>query len=390
MIDRANDTTSEERVFEIDGLFQLENAALAHRLKAIARFDRDGLWREDGCSSAAHWLSYRYSYAWHTATRFVKVAHALEERPKIWAALAEGRLIYENVAQLCSFVPPEDDEEWAERAQHHNAAQIKSFARHARRMMRREAERTTNERYLSMRWHEDAGHLRLHANIPGAEGAAVQQTLERLAEKAGRKDDDTWDPFEQRAADALVEMCRTTLASDTDSDRATVVVHCDVQELGRIHGTATLEDGPLVASETLRRLACDARLQMVVHGPNGEPIGVGRTSRIVPPWMYRLLKARDVCCVYCGRRRGTQAHHVIHWAHGGRTDLDNLILLCWRCHRMIHDQGFRLARDQHGNVRMIRPNGVPVRRHPYPMRPETKERMLGPSHPRTSVMALRR
>jgi hypothetical protein len=257
-------------------------------------------------------------------------------------------------------------------------------------MLRRDAEKMTNERYLNMRWNQDASALRISARIAGAEGAVVHKTLERLAEKAGRTDDDTWDPFEQRAADALVELCRSTLAQDTDADRATVVVHCDVTELARINGTATLEDGPLLPSETLRRLGCDARIQMVVHGPKGETIAVGRMSRVVQPWMNRELKRRDSGCVYCGRRRGTQAHHVIHWAHGGPTDLDNLVLLCWRCHRMVHDQGFRLARDQHGNVRMIRPNGVPVRRHPAPMRPEMKERMLGPSRPRERVMALRR
>lgn len=103
-------------------------------------------------------------------------------------------------------------------------------------------------------------------------------------------------------------------------------------------------------------------------------------NRIVPHWLMRLLRERDRGCVVngCGRTLGLHAHHVRQWAHGGRTDLDNLVLVCRRCHRKIHDEGFRLVRDQHGDIRTLRPDGRPVMRRPAPLRPDVKERMLGP------------
>jgi 5-methylcytosine-specific restriction endonuclease McrA len=132
----------------------------------------------------------------------------------------------------------------------------------------------------------------------------------------------------------------------------------------------------------VRRLACDARVETVVHGGDGKTIGIGRMSRIVPPKVMRQLRERDQACTVCGRTAGLQAHHRTHWAHGGRTDLDNLELVCRRCHRLIHDLGFRLVRDRLGNAKLLRRNGRPVTSRPSPLRPEVRERFLGPARAR--------
>ena len=257
---------------------------------------------------------------------------------------------------------------------------MKLWARHARRIRREEAERAASERSLKMYWDRHREVLHLKAVLPGVEGATVRTAIERIAERLGPNEDGTWAPHYHREADALIEMAGSSLAEDADADRATVVVHVDADELNHIHGMGKLENGPMIASEVVRRLACDGRIQPVIDGSDGRPIGVGRTQRTVPPWLLRQLKQRDGGCVVngCGRTLGLQAHHVIHWAHGGATDLDNLVLVCRRCHRKIHDEGFRLVRDQYGRVLVIRPDGRPVVPRPGPLSPDVKARFLGP------------
>jgi uncharacterized protein DUF222/HNH endonuclease len=378
---------TDEAVHALDGLFTLSNAMHRAFLRHIAEFDREEGWREDGAHDMYDWCSFRYGTSAATARQFVDIAHALEVRPAIAAAYEAGRLTWEKLVDLCSFVPPEEDERWAHDAQLQNAAQVKLWAKHARRMRREEAQRAAKERSLRMYWDRHRAVLHLTAVLPGAEGATVRTAIERIAERFGPNEDGTWAPHHRREADALIEMAANELANDSDADRATVVVHVDAQELNHIHGVGKLQDGPMISSEVVRRLACDGRIQAVIDGPDGHPIGVGRTQRTVSPWLLRQLKHRDGGCVVngCGRTLGVQAHHVIHWAHGGRTDLDNLVLVCRRCHRKIHDEGFRLVRDQYGRVRVIRPDGRPVTPHPAPLSPDVRARFVGPPTRRSST-----
>jgi hypothetical protein len=70
-------------------------------------------------------------------------------------------------------------------------------------------------------------------------------------------------------------------------------------------------------------------------------LDVGRKTRTVPPAIRRALDYRDGGCRFpgCGNRF-CDAHHIKHWADGGETRLDNLVLLCRRHHRAVHEEGF--------------------------------------------------
>ena len=82
-----------------------------------------------------------------------------------------------------------------------------------------------------------------------------------------------------------------------------------------------------VSAETARRLACDAAKVEMQHGPGGEILDVGRRTRTISPALRRALAARDRQCRFPGcQNRRTDAHHVKHWADGGETALDNLVL----------------------------------------------------------------
>jgi hypothetical protein len=109
--------------------------------------------------------------------------------------------------------------------------------------------------------------------------------------------------------------------------------------------------GPISAEAALR-IACDAGITRVITDPAGVPLGVGRESRTVTPGQWAALVARDRGCAFPGCTRPPEwcsAHHITHWADGGPTDLDNLVLLCGHYHRVVHHRGWhvRMAADRY-------------------------------------------
>ena len=261
---------------------------------------------------------------------------------------------------MVSLSTPDSDAEWAERGPTLSAAQLEALARQARAVTREQAEAAHARRSLRWRWDHEHQWLRLSGRLADADGAVVVAALGRLAEqKAPDPVTGMYELHEVRAADALVELASTRLAADTDADRATVVVHVGADN-------AVIENGPPVSADTARRLACDARLEVVLDGPDGQPVGVGRTARTVPPWLSRLVRRRDRGCRFpgCGRTRWTHAHHRRHWADGGPTDLDNLVQLCSAHHHLIHADDWRIEGDAAGPLRFVRPDGRPLADHP--------------------------
>ena len=117
-----------------------------------------------------------------------------------------------------------------------------------------------------------------------------------------------------------------------------------------------------VSQETARRLACDAATVKMQHGAGGEILDVGRRTRTISPALRRALVARDRQCQFPGcHNRRCDAHHLRHWADGGATALDNLVLLCRRHHRAVHEEGFGVTlAAAGGGVRFVRPDGRPL------------------------------
>jgi hypothetical protein len=119
-----------------------------------------------------------------------------------------------------------------------------------------------------------------------------------------------------------------------------------------------LDDGAPLASETVQRLCCDAGIVPVVRDGD-RTLAVGRRTRSIPPAIRRALQVRRPTCAFpgCARTRWLDAHHVVHWAHGGRTDLDNLVHLCRHHHRLVHEGGWALALDCDGRCEVRDPSG---------------------------------
>ena len=114
-----------------------------------------------------------------------------------------------------------------------------------------------------------------------------------------------------------------------------------------------------VSAETSRRLSCDASVVNWQESREGKTLNVGRKTRTIPPAIRRALKRRDHGCRFpgCTCSRFVDAHHVRHWADGGETNMNNLVLLCRRHHRMVHEEGFGIHLQADGQVCFSDPQG---------------------------------
>ena len=329
-------------------------------LGAIAEMDRLEIWRGSGARDMAQWLAMRQGISQWKARRWIAAGHALEHLTDLARAFSHGELGIDKVVELARFASFESEAGLIRWASFVSCAAVRRRADlEARRAIDdvREAERS---RFLKW-WHlEDGNRLGLEAELPAAQGAIVAGALQRVADTVpmmpGEQDPSYADA---RRADALVAICSNRLANDADPDRATVIVHARLGDLAATHGSVEIGDGGRIHPETARRLLCDSRVQTVLEDREGEPLRLGRMSREPTASMMRLLRHRDGECRFpgCGARRFTQAHHIVWWGDGGPTDLDNLILLCFFHHKLVHEHGWAVRRDENGSLRWYEPDG---------------------------------
>jgi Domain of unknown function (DUF222)/HNH endonuclease len=388
---------------EITDLACRIHAATCRWLGLVAEYDRRQGWAQWGCKSCAHWISHQCGIAPGAAREQVRVARRLEELPLVRAAFAEGQLSYSKARALTRVENVQREQDLLELARHATAAQLERLVRghHGVVKAERAAAGGRPERWVYVE-HDDDGAVLLHARLPAEEGALVLAALDAARDelaaadvsaetppaaehvaaetpqtpvRAGDVSAETPVPRRPEArADALLALADGYLAgargSRTGGDRYQVLVHVDPATLrGRDGERCELDHGSPLAASTARRIACDASLVRVLER-DGVPLDVGRKTRRIPPALRRALAARDGGCRFpgCTSRRFVDAHHVEHWADGGHTRLDNLVLLCRHHHRLLHEGGYTLTAASDGRLTFRRPDGRRIVACPQPRR----------------------
>jgi len=336
-------------------------------LRLIAQVDRVESWRDSGARDAAHWLAMRYGISEWKARRWIGAAHALSDLPLLSQALADGELGIDKVAELTRCATPETEEgliRWARRV---SVGAIRHRGDLAARASREELVEAERDRSVSWWYFDEGRRFGLEAELPAAAGAVVARTIERLARSIPVMPGEEHTAFASaRRADALVALCSTRSAGAPDPDRAMVVIHARLEPQGL--GGCEVEDGPVIHPVTVERMLCLGRMQTVTEDRNGNVLGLGRTSREPSAWMVRQVRYRDRECRFpgCGAHRFTEAHHIVWWGRGGRTDLDNLLLICAFHHRLVHEHGWSIRREADGEVGWFHPDGARYRAGPSP------------------------
>jgi hypothetical protein len=178
-------------------------------------------------------------------------------------------------------------------------------------------------------------------------------------------------PIAARRADALERIADGYLSGDRDAkggDRYTVHLHTDINTLQADGDGAESElaSGGCVSAETSRRLSCDCGVVPWLEDKEGTTLDIGRRTRSIPPAIRRALDRRDGGCRFpgCTAKHYVDAHHIQHWADGGETRLDNLLLLCRHHHRLVHEGGYGLELNTAGEPIFTTPNGNLIPRGP--------------------------
>ena len=334
-------------------------AGMSHWLELVGELDRRGDWTDCGAGSCAEWLAWRCALLPRAAREHVRVARKLPDLHLIRAAFARGELSYSKVRALTRVADADREEELLELARALTAAQLDRAVRAFQRVTTADANNLHDRAYVSTFWDDD-GCLVVRARLAPEDGGVFLRALEAAYDSLWERAGDDRPQWEKRArweeygpaeprptrAEALVEVADRALSPSkvrSGGDRYQLVVHVDADALTADADGAgpSLEDGPAIAPETARRLACDCSVVAISGGGRGA-LDFGRKTRTIPPSLRRALRVRDRGCRFpgCENRRFVDGHHLRHWALGGETNLDNVLLLCRRHHRLVHEGGY--------------------------------------------------
>src|SRR5205809_4366765 len=336
----------------IDGL-ELDFARMA------VEFEQSRQWEQEGYNAAADWMRFNChlnSYAvWNALAvgeqegRLAQSIEAMKAREIGFAHLATmGRTADElgkgfEEAKLLPLAKKHSPGKFHQKVLHYkHAVDAAGY--------NRDQERLAEERRLRLSTAQD-GCLLLHGVLDPVGGAALRTALEPLAQPSGAHDDRNRD---QRYADALVELASA-------GKPANLQVTATIETLKGLAGAAgaEMEFSLPISSMSVQRMACDCSVTRVLLSQESVTIDVGRSKRVISGAARRALAARDGHCRWPGCERPASwcdGHHLVHWIHGGTTDLDNLVLLCRRHHRMVHEGGWQLVKCEDSQIVTIAPS----------------------------------
>ena len=372
--------------------------AAEHRfLTLVAEYDRLRGWEVGGHRSCAHWLAFRCGYRLGAARERVRAALALVNLPETSASMSRGELSFSAVRALTRVATPENEADLLDLARGATTAQLERMVRGFKLGSRQDEADREKERFESRSFSvfpDEEGMYAVKGRLTPEVGVllmrAVEAASDALYREKGPKSvsyETSFQDAAHRRADALGLVAERALAagfssspdsearaplSGSRAERYQVLLHVDADTLKEDGGLgqSELEDGTRVSAETSRRLSCDAAVVEIDHARDGSVLDVGRKTRTIPPSVRRALEVRDRGCRFpgCGLRF-TDAHHIKHWADGGETMLENLLLLCNHHHRLLHEEGWRVERwgkdrqaafiDPKGQTHMGRPRQAP-------------------------------
>ncbi len=344
------------------------DALIYEMLVLIREFDLRGCYLKYGLARTSEWLEYRCDYSYSTAREMVRVAHAISDLPLITGALASGRLSYTKARAMTRVAHPGNEEKLLEFALRRSSRDVIGYCRqlrfgspdstgvaasaHARRSFRVQRDHELNMAKITV-------------ELPLDVAERLEKALDKARDDECLKIPDLVDAsWSTRQADAFTNMVDEYLAGAAGDGAGAhlVTIHVDQAALAGKEGRAAF---PI---ETVKRFCCDGKAVAVTENEQGEPLSIGRKSRIVPKAIERAVRSRDNhACTFpgCRNQRFLHVHHIEHWANGGETSLDNLILLCTKHHTLLHEGGFTMRRDFHNEWVFVRPDGIEIPKHGY-------------------------
>jgi hypothetical protein len=352
---------------------QLIDRLEAGSAEATRRFEKAGGYKADGSLGIVPWLKVNGKLSGGAAAEHVETARQLGSLPKTEEALSRGEIGYQHAVAMAktaghvgAAAVRKAEAKLLEAAQTMDPGQFVTVAKNFEHQVDRdaaldEANRAYQRRYLSI-GEPVNGLVRIDGQLVPEAAAVVRTAIEPFMKP--RKGDER--SGGQRAHDALIEALggrgashgsanqvngsstKTANSGNGGNPRPLLIIKTTLDTLAGIAGAPAgdLEWGGTIPAETVQRLACDSAITRII-GRGELEYETTHAARTIPPATRRVLVARDQHCVFPGCDRPApwcDGHHLIFWADGGPTKLENLGLVCGSHHRKVHEDGWTLVR----------------------------------------------
>ncbi len=339
----------------------------ADLLELLVRFDEMKGWESAGANHCAAWMNLEMGICKSMSWEYLRVGRLLRQLPVTTALFRVGKITWSKIRVIVDVANADNEKILCHAALDASVSEITRLCKEYKWKDDSHGD-NENERALkqhesrSLTWNETSvGCTSIRITLPPEIAQGFLNSIEHFLNQLQTEASDTESSITQRRADAAVLMAESSLqASGRDiatSDRYQVIVSVDAAELSdpKNHQPSNAELTPAkrptvkgagpIGCETARRIACDCS---VTNNDikNGEPIDIGRKSRLWPPAMARAIKNRDQHCQFngCTQTKNLQVHHIIHRADGGSTSVDNGVSVCQKCHTKLHEGGYSIQR----------------------------------------------
>jgi hypothetical protein len=392
-------TSTDDLMDETERLGRAISSLLGKLLPIAGELDRREAWRAEGATSLGAWLTQRLGVAEGTGRSWALVAQRLWDLPHLAQGLRVGALTFDKVRAAVEVATPETDASVLRQAEECSVRQLMDVVRANRGTSDHQAERQFEYRYLRF---NDTRRV-ITAQLPEDSYAEVRTAV---TERARLFPSDGETRYDQRRADALVDICRGAMWSGpgTGSGKETsgaagssatrtpsaagassavvasgsgtaprtgffVVAHTDLLLLQGGTGRAEIERLGLLSGEAIRRISCDATVALALDDAFGHTMFEGRAKRFATAAQRREVQRRDRGCRFpgCANNMFTDVHHVVHWADQGPTDLPNLVTLCDHHHHRVHEGKWQVDGNANGILRFVGPSGRAMTSRPSPL-----------------------
>jgi hypothetical protein len=394
-------TLSTSELMEEAAATSRQLASLAGRIVLLAaELDRREAWREEGATSLEAWLSERCAVSSATARAWSHVGTRLHNLPKLADGLCDGSVSFDQVRAVVDVARPENEGALVAQASECSVRQLAEVAKAAAPVLPPSSSSSAREHEKrSVRFNDECRTMT--AQLPAEAYAEVRAGLEATARSAPSDGETRWD---QRLADALVAVVRTggrrtgrrpspprrgSADNEPSGDEVTpspyvVVAHVPLRTLTDEDSelAGELEHRGLIDAVVARRLACEATLVVALDDDVGHTMYEGRARRDPTPTQRRELWRRDRHCRFPGCRNATfvNPHHLRWWKRDrGKTDLDNLALLCEHHHGLVHSKAWKLEGDANRELSFVGPSGRVMTSRPSPLWTRVSEPRRGVS-----------
>ena len=354
----AAQATPQQLQQRIKSTIRAQNQAAAVRAEAVAELERrrgtelvETVLREEGL------LGRR------KARSEVDTARALEELPKTREGFHKGDISPDN-ARILAGAKQRGTIKEEELVDDARTQSPDKFAHTVRKHEQQQSqddgesklEHQRSRRFAKITTDPDDGMTVLYGRFDPITGARIETAISSMMNHLWREEDPrNRATAPQRMADALTELITRQAKGGRPQDTKLLLI-ADYHTLSGQLGNPRLENGTPLPAQTLRKLACDAQILPAIFAGASIPLDLGRARRTATGPQRAALIARDKHCIGCGAKASwCQAHHIHHWQDGGPTNLDNMCLLCSRCHHKVHDQNWTVHKTPTGKYTLRRP-----------------------------------